>query len=162
RSPLVVEVPHSFFDEGTLPIGLTVFEELGARALLVNTVHRGGTGAEEDRIERARGGSSPSDVAHQTQSFFHRAHLELRRAWPALNVVQIHGFRDEKVPTAKIIVSAAGTSADTAPLARALNDAFGVGTARMYPEEVNDLGGTHNVQAQASRDESRPFLHIEI
>ncbi len=159
---IIVEIPHSFFDEGTLPIGLTVFEELDARALLVNTVHRGGTGPEPERLERARSGTSESDVAHQISSFFHQAHLELGRAWPRAQVVQLHGFRDEKVPTAKIIVSAAGTGAATAPLARALNDAFGVGTARLYPEEVQQLGGTENVQARANAAESRPFLHIEI
>lgn len=161
-APIIVEIPHSFFDEGTLPIGIAVFEELGARALIVNTVHRGGVGPDEQRMERARSGTSESDVAHQAQSFFHQAHLELGRIWPKAHVVQLHGFRDEKVPTAKIVVSAAGTSAITAPLARALNDALGVGTARLYPEEVDQLGGTQNVQAQASRDESRAFLHIEI
>ena len=77
-------------------------------------------------------------------------------------MIQLHGFRDEKVPTAKIIVSAAGTSAPTAPIARALNEAFGVGTARLYPEEVSELGGTQNVQARANVDESRAFLHLEI
>jgi hypothetical protein len=161
-APIIVEVPHSFFDEGTLPIGIAIFEELGARALLVNTVHRGGVGPDEERMERARSGTSESDVAHQPQSFFHQAHLELGRIWPKAHVVQLHGFRDEKVPTAKIVVSAAGTNAPTAPLARALNDAFGVGTARLYPEEVDQLGGTQNAQAQASRDESRAFVHIEI
>lgn len=160
--PMVVEVPHSFFDEGTLPLGITIFEELAARALLVNTIHRGGPGSDEERIERARGGESESDVAHQPQSFFHQAHLELGRIWPGAHFVQLHGFRDEKVPTAKIIISAAGTSAVIAPLAKALNDAFGVGTARLYPEEVDQLGGTQNAQAQANRDESRPFIHIEI
>ncbi len=162
RVPVVVEVPHSFFDEGTLPLGITIFEELSARALLVNTVHRGGPGTDEERIDRARSGESESDVAHQPRSFFHQAHLELGRIWPSAHVIQLHGFRDEKMPTAKIIVSAAGTSAVTAPLARALNDAFGVGTARLYPEEVDQLGGTQNAQAQANRDESRAFIHIEI
>lgn len=162
EASIIVEVPHSFFDEGTLPIGIALFEELAARALIVNTVHRGGVGPDEARMERARSGTSESDVAHQAQSFFQQAHLELGRIWPKAHVVQLHGFRDEKVPTAKIVISAAGTTAVTAPLARALNDAFGVGTARLYPEEVDQLGGTQNVQAQASRDESRAFVHIEI
>lgn len=162
ETSLVVEVPHSFFDEGTLPIGVAVFEELGALALLVNTVHRGGVGAEEERAERARSGTSESDVAHQTQSFFHQAHLVLGRVWPRAHVVQLHGFRDEKVPTAKIVVSAAGTAAVIAPLAKALNDAFGPATARLYPEEVDQLGGTRNVQAEANRDEARDFVHLEL
>lgn len=162
RAPVVVQVPHSFFDEGTLPIGIAVFDELGAQALLVNSVHRGGTGADEERLERARSGSSASDVAHQVTSFFHHAHLELGRSWPQAHVVQLHGFRDEKVPSARIIVSAAGTGAAIAPLARAFNDAFGPGTARLYPEEVDQLGGTQNAQAQANREEGRTFVHLEL
>lgn len=161
-APIVVEVPHSFFDEGTLPIGMAVFEELRGLALLVNSVHRGGAGPEEQRLERARSGTSESDVAHQPSSFFHQAHLELGRAWPKAHVVQLHGFRDEKVPSAKIVVSAAGTGAAAAPLARALNEAFGVGTARLYPEEVDQLGGTQNAQAEANREENRGFIHLEL
>ncbi|MEO8184756.1 MAG: hypothetical protein ABI895_38595, partial [Deltaproteobacteria bacterium] len=38
--PWVIEVPHSFFDEGTLEIGLNAFVWRRARALLINTVHR--------------------------------------------------------------------------------------------------------------------------
>jgi len=38
--PIVVEAPHTFFDTGTLPIALALFEAQGARAMLVNTVHR--------------------------------------------------------------------------------------------------------------------------
>jgi hypothetical protein len=161
-SPIIVEVPHSFFDQGTLQMGLTVFDDLGARAFLTNTLHRGGIGSEEARMQKVRSGDSESDVAHAQRSFFHQAHLELGRIWPRDHVVQLHGFRDEKVPTAKIIVSAAGTNAETAPLAKAFNDAFGTGTARLYPEEVDQLGGTTNVQARANRDETRSFFHIEV
>jgi hypothetical protein len=162
RAPLIVQVPHSFFDRGTLVLGLSVFEEMGARALIVNTLHRGGLGAEDERLARVRAGSSASDVAHQVDSFFHLAHLQLGRIWPDDHVVQLHGFRDEKVPTAKIIVSASGTAFDPAPLARALNDALGAGTARLYPEEVDSLGGMTNVQARANRNESRKFVHLEV
>jgi hypothetical protein len=38
--PIFVEAPHTFFDKGTLPIALAVFDAQAARALLVNTVHR--------------------------------------------------------------------------------------------------------------------------
>lgn len=160
--PLVLEVPHSFFDSGTLPLAISVFEQAGALALLVNTLHRGGRGPLEERAERARSGESESDVAHREQSFFHQAHLQVGRIWPRARVVQLHGFRDEKVPTAKIVVSAAGTGTDLKPLARAFNDAFGVGTAKLYPDEVKRLGGTQNAQARASRDESRDFVHLEV
>ncbi len=38
--PILVEAPHTFFDAGTLPIALSVFEAQAARVLMVNTVHR--------------------------------------------------------------------------------------------------------------------------
>jgi hypothetical protein len=38
--PILVEAPHTFFDRGTLPIALAVFEAQKARALLINTAHR--------------------------------------------------------------------------------------------------------------------------
>ncbi|XXT14813.1 hypothetical protein WME94_31655 [Sorangium sp. So ce429] len=41
-TPLIVEAPHTFFDRGTLPIALAVFEAQRARALIVNTSHRYG------------------------------------------------------------------------------------------------------------------------
>ncbi|WP_438003192.1 hypothetical protein WME89_30320 [Sorangium sp. So ce321] len=41
-APLIVEAPHTFFDRGTLPIALAVFDAQRARALIVNTSHRYG------------------------------------------------------------------------------------------------------------------------
>ena len=38
--PILVEAPHTFFDQGTLPIALAVFEAQKARALMINTAHR--------------------------------------------------------------------------------------------------------------------------
>ncbi|WP_437669070.1 hypothetical protein [Sorangium sp. So ce131] len=43
-APLIVEAPHTFFDRGTLPIALALFEAQRARALIVNTSHRYGGG----------------------------------------------------------------------------------------------------------------------
>ncbi|WP_437573311.1 hypothetical protein [Sorangium sp. So ce887] len=43
-APLIVEAPHTFFDRGTLPVALAVFEAQRARALVVNTSHRYGGG----------------------------------------------------------------------------------------------------------------------
>ncbi|WP_441285676.1 hypothetical protein ACSRUE_24345 [Sorangium sp. KYC3313] len=42
--PLIVEAPHTFFDRGTLPVALAIFEAQRARALIVNTSHRYGGG----------------------------------------------------------------------------------------------------------------------
>ncbi len=40
--PLIVEAPHTFFDRGTLPVALAIFEAQRARALILNTSHRYG------------------------------------------------------------------------------------------------------------------------
>ena len=160
--PLIVEAPHTFFDAKTLPVALTLFEVAKAQALVINTVHRGGVGDDAERAKRARSGNSPADVAHQPDSYFHQAHAELVDVWPAAHVVQLHGYRDEKAPQAKIIVSAAGTETSIVPLARALNAELGPGTARIYPDEISLLGGTKNVQAQVSRRLGRKFVHLEI
>ncbi|WP_437292699.1 hypothetical protein [Sorangium sp. So ce426] len=60
-APLIVEAPHTFFDRGTLPVALAIFEAQRARALLVNTSHRYGGGpnprnasADEDGAEGGR------------------------------------------------------------------------------------------------------------
>lgn len=162
RAPIIIEAPHTFFDAKTLSLAVTLFETTEARALLINTLHRGGIGPDQQRIERVRRGRSASDAAHNPRSFFHQAHLELIHLWPRASVIQLHGFRDEKVPRAKIIVSSAGTTASIAPLARALNDALGPGTAALYPSEVSQLGGTTNTQAVASRAAGGAFIHLEL
>lgn len=162
KNELIVECPHSFFDEGTLPVALSVFNTLGARALLVNTMHRGGTGPRDKRLKRAQTGEGDTDLAHNEDTFFHSAHVELGEHFIDATFLQLHGYRDEQVPTAKFVVSAAGSRAKPEPISRALNAAFGVGSARTYPVEVKRLGGTTNVQARASKVSGHRFIHLEI
>jgi hypothetical protein len=163
RSKLILQAPHTFFDEGTLPLALTVFESLEAQALMINTVHRAGSkGGKQERAERVRTGEAPADLAHHLDTFYQDTHTALLESWAGAHVVQLHGFRDEQAPGVSIIVSAAGTAADPNPVARALNDTLGAGTARIYPDEVKKLGGMTNVQAKVSRAHKRAFLHIEL
>src|SRR5262245_5332089 len=77
--PLLVEAPHTFFDQGTLPIAVTLFDALRGRALLVSTAHRYGgkpapAGDDEDGEGQGESGGKartpPSDVAHAERSFF--------------------------------------------------------------------------------------------
>lgn len=165
RNDVVIEAPHTFFDQGTLPLALSLFQALDARALLINTLHRAGGASDEvedERLERARSGKEEGDLAHQTDSYYQVTHSLLGAEWPKTRFVQVHGFRDEKVPGALVVVSAAGTNFDPLPVARALNDSFGAGTAQVYPDEVKKLGGTTNAQARACKEAGWPFLHLEI
>ncbi len=160
---VVVQAPHTFFDQGTLPLALTVFDELEARALMINTIHRAGPiGSSEERAARVRAGKTEEDLAHQERSYFQLAHRTLVKRWKDTTFVQLHGFRDEQVPGVSVIVSAAGTKLDPLPVAKALNDVLGAGAARVYPEEVKKLGGTTNVQAQHNKSKERGFLHLEL
>jgi hypothetical protein len=159
---LIVETPHSFFDTGTLEISLGVFDALQARALLVNTMHRAGNGSKIERRRLARSGDSPFDVAHVERSFFSSAHGALIAAAPLAIVVQLHGYRDEKVPGVDVIVSAANTRARVEPLVSALRAVLDPKRVRAYPAEVDQLGGTTNVQAKASAKQKSAFLHVEM
>lgn len=162
-SQVVLQAPHTFFDSGTLPLALTLFDELGARALMLNTVHRAGNaGSKEERASRVRSGQSTADLAHVAGTYFQAIHESMLEQWKDMHFIQVHGFRDEQAPGVSVIVSAAGTRFDPLPVARALNDSLGAGAARIYPEEVKKLGGTTNLQARASKAKDRGFLHLEI
>jgi len=144
---VLVEAPHTFFDQGTLPLAVIGFAEHAARGLVVNTVHR------------FRGPEALSDVAHADASFFLLAHEVLLEAFPAILCIQLHGFSDERAPGASVILSAAGSSATppTAGVAAAIG-----GGVRVFPDDIGDLGGTTNVQGGASRRAGAPFMHVEI
>ena len=162
RSHIMVEAPHSFFDVGTLDIALRVFEGLGAKALLVNTMHRGGKGDADERMEAALSGESDFDVAHSEVSFFATAHESLTRLEPKLRAVQLHGFADRRAPGVKAIVSAAKSTADARTVAEALRRVFEPSEVRTYPDQIDILGGTTNAQARASRRMDAQFIHLEL
>ena len=171
-APLIVEAPHTFHDMGTLPIAVAVFEVQRARALIINTVHRttsldaaGSPAApigEGESENEADGAAVASDFAHAARSSLLAAHDELLAVFPKAPAVQLHGFADRNAPDVQVIVSAAGTLADTAEPARALAAIGGLGKVRRYPEEIQALGGTTNVAAKRSRAAGAAFLHFEI
>ena len=153
--PLVIEAPHTFFDTHTLVLAAEAFEQLKARALLVNTVHRAGEAqrgeqAKQERARLAHSGAAPADVAHLPTSFFQAAHQALQREGAPL-ALQLHGFADRRGRGVDAIVSAARTLASIEPLAGALAEALPGFAVRRYPSEVRRLGGTTNTQARWSR-----------
>jgi hypothetical protein len=163
---------------------LRAFELGNARALLVNTVHRHRALApppadvadtvtdsdnpkgkdrdkerDDDEDDPAAAGSG-SDVAHAEESFFLEAHRACVDALGAAWVLQLHGFADRSARV-DAVVSAARTSADPVPLARALERALGI-RAAAYPTELGRLGGTRNRQARDSASRGKPFIHLEL
>lgn len=202
--PIFVEAPHTFFDKGTLPIALAVFEAQSARALLINTAHRyidkpiqnkndkndkndddkaadadddksaesddKGAAEDDDKApdrdevddEDAGIAAVASDVAHADSSFFLAAHRELVALVHDNVTVQLHGFRDEKVPDVGVIVSASKGPGDAVGLSERLALGLPEVTVSAYPKDVKTLGGTTNVEARVSREMGAPFFHIEI
>lgn len=152
RSTLVVQAPHTFFDEGTLPLACAFFQHADARALFINTVHR---------YKAARSGES-ADVAHVESSSFQGATRGVVRALGAPVVVQLHGFGGRE-SAMKAVVSS-GESARRPHVERvapALDLALGGGVLR-YPAETRELGATTNVQGKLVRAAGGTFLHVEM
>jgi hypothetical protein len=164
-SALAVEVPHSFFDESTLAIGLAVFDAAHAGALIVNTVHRyrslGRDASDAPKANDEDTQAPASDVAHANISYFLAAHAAFLRAVPGGTAIQIHGFRDSNAEGVDAILSAARTPATLKPMAERLRDALGLRIA-VFPKDIQRLGGTTNAQARLSREKQHRFMHLEL
>jgi hypothetical protein len=156
-SHLVVQAPHTFFDEGTFPLACELFHRGQARAFFFNTVHRyKGAPAGSD-------GKHASDVAHSPLSLFQAMTEGLLDAIPRADVLQVHGFQNREA-TARAVVSV-GEKRPGSPLvaraARLLETAVGPRVLR-YPEDTNELGATTNVQGVAVRHRGGRFVHVEM
>ncbi len=143
--PVCIQAPHTFFDEQTGDVALALFTTLRASCLFTNTVHR-----------------RELDVAHAAQSSFLSATEGLTRArrWP---VVQIHGFAESKrVPAGVEAVVSEGTQVPTLAKELAAKMSEKNGRIFLFPRDTSALGATTNVQGDAVRSMSVPFLHIEM
>ncbi len=160
---LLVQIPHTFSDRYTLPLGRELFAAAGARAIAFSTLHRRGSAGYGDSDSRVppRG---HADVAHDPDSTFQAFTAAWMAVQPAGLVVQLHGFADRRVD-ADVVVSP-GTRAPAPPWARGVRDDL----ARLlpgrivavYPDDVDDLGATTNSQGQAVRAAGGRFLHVEL
>ena len=150
-----IEAPHTFFDEGTLPIAYALFQRTDAVALFINTAHRYKTSPADIQ------GDHPSDVAHNAQSLFQAATEGLIQAVPVPTLVQLHGFA--RANGATVVVSA-GEKRPGGPLVTRVADALAHVTAgvKKYPEDTGELGATTNVQGEIVPRAGGRFLHVEI
>jgi hypothetical protein len=156
-SPLMVQAPHTFFDQGTLELGWVLFRQVNARALFINTAHRYRAAA------KRADGSYPADVAHASDSSFQAATLGAL-ADPSIRVlVQLHGFGQRDGAPAAVVSTGASIAFDPllARVARALGTALDARVDR-FPDETSELGATTNVQAAAASNLGRAFIHIEL
>jgi hypothetical protein len=156
-SHLLVQAPHTFFDEGTFPVACELFQRTRARALFVNTVHRY-KGAPPDEH-----GEHPADVAHSNVSLFQMATLGFISATPSVTVVQLHGFGAGE-GRGRIVLSSGERQPQNpflSGLQSALQEVVGEGVLR-YPVDTTELGATTNVQGTAVRHAGGRFLHVEM
>jgi hypothetical protein len=142
------QVPHPRTDIATEHVGLALFRRLPGSILMVAGAHR-----------RAAGGDA--DVAHNTGSVFHALSAEL--AGRRVPQVQLHGYADQNLPDADVVVSAG--AGQPGPLALGIAErltAYGMVTCRAWAKKCGRLEGTANAQGRTADEAGSPFVHVEI
>jgi hypothetical protein len=99
-APLVVSVPHPFFEDGTWQQGVYAFEELNVRAVIFSGQHRCASfeySICDGRTSVCDGKRMPfraSDAAHNVGAF-HEHHSDLLEHYPDDTFVSLHGIGDD-------------------------------------------------------------------
>ncbi len=180
---LVMEVPHPIFDINTPEEGTAIFQNIGARALLIAGTHRCanlGTPSGCSGTTTACGSSQPyriSDAPHFTGNFMHAAHEASLSLTDPPVTFNLHGNNSE-VPDIELSDGTKNVAPDTATVNRLRNALearlASVASCNWTPDDPPSLNkcGTANVQGRRSNDSSEPctldppaasgrFLHIE-
>lgn len=147
-SSLVLEAPHRPSDKHTGPIAVQLMEEGLFLAGAWNSVHR-----------------KKADLGKEELSYFNAFTAAFGQAFPEGTILQLHGFDEETHDLdADIILSA--TVSDPPPLfyiyKKCLQKLPAV--VMSYPESVDVLGGTKNINAKKFREVAKKglFLHMEM
>ncbi len=152
KSPLVLQAPHRFYDTDSGQIARRLFHEHSVRAVAWNTVHRR-TVDLADQDQHCINAFTQAVVTHDSNA----------------RVVQLHGFGEKTQKQinghAQTIISNGtrypGRFAITA--AANLKQSFGAEAVRLFPDEVQLMGGTQNRQGNLMRNlGSANFLHLEM
>ena len=165
---LLLEAPHAYYDVGTGPLAAAIFFDpppgAAPAALFTNTIHRY-QAADGTKLKRP---DSPADVCHNPDHVFTTATTAFADAIGGVTVVQLHGFGsddDSDLAGVAAVVSAgdaATSSPRSAAVAAALAPMLGDGVRR-FPEEVDRLGATTNVQVRALRRVAgADLVHVEM
>ncbi len=165
--PLILEAPHPFHDSRTAYQARRMFEDLAARALIIAGVYRC-SNLDESTIgpgkTRVCGQSSRfviSDMAHNPDSMFQRAHETLYAMDRTAFAVSVHGMGANGVSISNGTQRPVSKDAPVAQLAEALKDAlanetprrrYRVTTCNGYPgaDVRYHLCGLTNTQARYS------------
>lgn len=152
KSRIVLQAPHRYNDLMTGSIATKLFHEQAVSAIALNTIHR-----------------SAIDLSHTPLHFINAFTSAVIKVQPDVAIFQIHGFTNKDktgaAKFAKIIISDStkfpGRSARQSALE--LKTKFSAEHTRLFPIDVQQLGGTTNRQAEIAHGLGCPnFLHLEL
>ncbi len=160
---VMLQAPHRFKDLDTGRILLRLFEaDTSFTAAALNTVPR--------RYDAA-GREVDADLAHLTDTHYIAFSRAFARRWPDGRIIQLHGYsstsaRRSAAGRASDVIVSAGT-ADPSPRVRHLHRCLAARwpdrEIKLYPDQVQELGGTTNTIGQALRAiDFDGFVHIEL
>ncbi len=156
-SSLVVQAPHTFYDEGTFPLACAFFAQTGARMLAINTAHR-------YKAAPVVGDLHPADVAHAPNTLFQGVtEGAIEALKERITLVQLHGFANREVD-AQAVVSSGDRRADAALVARVAAKLEAITQPRIlrFPLDTKELGATTNIQGPLVRAAGGHFIHVEM
>jgi hypothetical protein len=162
-APVMLQAPHSYYDIHTGEIVEKLFEETEARAFFFNSLHRY-RGA---RHKREGGTAHPSDLAHDTSSFFHLFMTEYLMHRPDTLVAQFHGYADDELEEEGIGVVLSNGSEEPTPftgrLESGLSEILEDWEIAIYPDDTDKYAATANIQGRWIRRYGRGhFVHVEL
>jgi len=155
-----IEVPHAFTDIHTRKIGLKLFLDGMANAVIFNTVKR---------KYKMDGVSINADMAHIEESYFTAFARAFARTHPSGYIIQLHGFSKQKRSTpsgrkSDMIISSGRSMGSWASL-RIYNCLRKRTDYRIsiYPHDVKELGGRTNSVARLLNSMGyNGFVHLEM
>jgi hypothetical protein len=180
--PMIVGVPHPWFEDGTLQQGVYAFGELNARALIAAGTHRCANTAPgpcDSAVGVCAGEPLPppeSDQAHVSESVFNVAHELFSDGFAEDVVVSLHGMAGDGVSISNGTFDDVAANSEVAVVAALLATEFPgeyVSTCNAYDGATVEARqcGTANVQGRYVNGSSGPcegaqsgggrFIHLE-
>lgn len=146
---VLVEVAHPGSDLKTPEVGVAVFREARARALLVAGAHR--YAWRDARCDAARAPGTPFDLAH-------------RALLPARCVVQPHGFQRAQSDYPDVVLSSGASPPPPAlvSIRESLEEAGFEAGLWEGGERYRGLAATRNRQGAPVREAGGLFVHLEL
>jgi hypothetical protein len=153
-SKLVIQTPHTFFDLRTGSIGLKMFLESDAKALIWNTVHR-----------------KIVDMSHSPKTILQTFVKTVNQVYSSVVMLQLHGFSPAKrLAQGREVFDFIISECDKEPSPRlaligeCLESKFPKMKVGVYGHSAHYLGGETNLQNHYIRRSFAPifFVHLEM